>query len=329
MATSIGQLAIGLGAVAAAYPLTRKWDNYVDQKRKADEAVDLSYDSKRQRLSSGFVSSGNMAFRPRFRRRRMFRRRRFRRKFIRARRRAFRRAVKRVVLKTAEPQKIVAANFSQGFAEEDAAGPLAYVACPPSVLVQGDQDDQFTGNKVWIKGMLLRGHIFINQTTPGITAAMVIVTAVFTKEQGTGFQGGFIPFSSTTTSSTNPAQTAPDVNPRFFDAAGSSAFTGNKFDITFDSTNVKVLRQWKIPINFAGDVEGTLGAMPTLIKLYCPINRMVQIEDAGQQGMTTGTRRFKHGSWYYVLKVITGVAGGLNDTAVSGDFSTQVFIRDP
>ena len=90
---------------------------------------------------------------------------------------------------------------------------------------------------------------------------------------------------------------------------------------------IKVLRQWKIPVNLGGD-QATLSAMPTLFKLYCPINRMVQFEDAGELGLTTAPRRFKKGNYFFVLQVITGTAGGVNDTIINGDFRSEVFFRD-
>lgn len=325
MASSLGQVAIGLGAAAAAYPLTRLWDNHVDRKRKADEAVDLTFDLKRQRVASNFVSTPNMGFKRRSRFRKRFRRPRRRRTF---RKKRFARSVKRVILRTIEPRKVVAADFQQSFSEEDAVGPVAYINCPPSVLVQGTQEDQVTGNKCFLKGMVLRGHMFLSVTTPSVTGAMVLVTAIWTKEQGTGFHGGFIAYTSTTTSAANPAQVPPDTNPRLFNAVAPFNFTGDKFRYEFDRTNVKVLKQWRIPINPGGQDSLTIGSMPVLFKLYCPINRMIQFEDPGELGLSATPRRFKYGNYYFVLQVVTGVANGANDTIINGDFRSEVFLRD-
>jgi len=312
------------GAALSAYALYSDIKT-AGSKRKPDEGVDLSYDSKRIKLNPNVVTSPSMAFRRRSRFRRRFRRRP--RKRFGRKRRSFKRAVRRVILRTIEPRKVIASEFQQAFNEEDAVGSVSYVNCPPSILVQGTQEDQVSGNQVWLKGMLLRGHFMLSLTTPSVAGCMVVVTAVHTKEQGSGFQGGFIQFQSTTTSGTNPAQVAPDVNPRFFNGAGAIAFTGDKYRVEFDKTNVKVMRQWKIPINPAGD-QTTVGTMPTLFKLYCPINRKIQFEDAGELGLTTAPRRFKRGNYFFVLQVITGIPGGVNDTIVNGDFRSEVFVRD-
>ena len=55
---------------------------------------------------------------------------------------------------------------------------------------------------------------------------------------------------------------------------------------------------------------------------------MVQFENAGELGLTTAPRRFKKGNYFSVLQVITGTAGGVNDTIINGDFRSEVFFCD-
>lgn len=312
------------GAALSGYALYKDI-KYAGQKRKfesIDEGIDISADLKRQRFSP-------MAMRSRFRGRRRFRRRRFRRK--RFGRRKFAKRVRRVMLRTLEPRKI-ATSFAQSFAEADVTNRLVYVNCPPSALVQGTggtQDDQVDGNKVFLRGMVLRGQVAMDNTTPTANGVIFRVTACFTKEQGSGFQGGFVVYNSTTTSAANPAQVPPDTNPRFFDAVVPQAFIGGGNVIPFDRTNVKVLKQWTYLVNPGADTIASELSLPTIVKCYLPINKMVQFEDAGQLGLTTAPRRFKKGNWFFVVQVIASSGPPFStDTLVNGSFRTEVFWKD-
>lgn len=310
------------GAALSGYALYSDI-KYAGQKRKFDEGIDLSFDSKRRKLTPR-MAFRRRTFRRRFRRRRPFRKKRFGR-------RRFAKRVKRVILRTLEPRKI-ATSFAQSFAEADVNNRLVYVNCPPSALVQGTagtQDDQVDGNKVFLRGMVLRGQIAMDTTTPSAEAAIFRVTACFTKEQGSGFQGGFVVYNSTTTSAANPAQVPPDTNPRFFDAVVPQAFIGGGNVIPFDRTNVKVLKQWTFLVNPGSGTIGTELALPTIVKCYLPINKMIQFEDAGQLGLTTAPRRFKKGNYFFVVQVIASSGFPFStDTLINGSFRTEVFWKD-
>jgi len=317
---------VASGAALSGYALYSDI-KYAGQKRKfqqLDEGIDLSADPKRQKL----ITSSKMAFRSRRRFRRRFRRRR--RRFPR-KKRGFRRAVKRVILRTLEPRKL-AVSFAQAFAEADATNRLVYVNCPPSALVQGTagtQDDQVDGNKVFLRGMILRGQVAMDNTTPTANGVIFRVTACFSKEQGSGFQGGFVVYNSTTTSAANPAQVPPDTNPRFFDAVVPQAFIGGGNVIPFDRTNVKVLKQWTFLVNPGADTIASELSLPTIVKCYLPINKMIQFEDAGQLGLTTAPRRFKYGNYFFVVQVIASSGAPFStDTLVNGSFRTEVFWKD-
>lgn len=165
---------IAAGAALSGYALYSDI-KYAGQKRKFDEGIDLTFDSKRQKLIP------RMAFRRRTFRRRGKRRFRRKRRFGRKR---FAKSVKRVILRTLEPRKL-AVSFAQAFAEADAVNRLVYVNCPPSALVQGTagtQDDQVDGNKVFLRGMVLRGQVAMDNTTPTANGVIFRVTACFTKE---------------------------------------------------------------------------------------------------------------------------------------------------
>jgi len=199
---------------------------------------------------------------------------------------------------------------------------------PINGLIHGDQEDQFDGNQVWMKGMKIRGQVSLDPTTPSVNGCLIRITAIKTKDQGSGFQSSFVAYGSTSTINTNPAQTSPDVNPRLFDAAGNAQFTGNGYTVPFDRTLVTTLKSWTYLVNPGADQEAGVSSLPTPISCYLPINRRLQIEDPAQTGFTSGSRRFKHVSYYFVLQVICTHTGSVTDDVVNGNFRTEVYYRD-
>jgi len=259
-------------------------------------------------------------------RRRPRRRRRFKRSVFRRGRKTFAKRVKRVILKTLEP-RVVRQIFNTTFKEGDAATRLTYICSPLNVLIDSVGDTGITGNKVFIKGMSLRGQAVLNVTTPTVTGCIIRISAISTKEQGAGFSGGFIPFGSTTTSLVNPAQTAPDVNPRLFDDTGAT-FTGRGMTTPFDTSNVKVHRSWYIYMNPSGNEVALQTAPPQIFKIWWPIHKMMQAEDAGQGILVGANRRWKLKGYYFVLQVIATQGGLSNDDVVDVQYTTATHFRD-
>ncbi|QDJ95216.1 capsid protein [Capybara virus 5_cap1_460] len=270
-----------------------------------------------------------------FRRRRRFRRRRFgrrvSRRVVRNARRGLRRIVRRTALRLSEPKTLV--NFEgnlNSMLEANANGRIVYIASPPQGLVQGTQNDQIIGNRVWLTGILLRGAISMDSVTPTANGCLVDVWCIWSKDQGSGLQASFVPYTGLTTINTNPAQTAPDINVRLWDDPNvPDMFIGNGMATPFDRTSVTVIKHRKYFINPGADTIAAEASIPTEIKMYVPIQKMMQIEDPGQQGFTTGARRFKYGSYYFVIRVTASYNGAVTDTVCNMSYRLQTFYRDP
>jgi len=329
MASSIGQVAVGLAATAAIYPLTRKWDNYVESnKRKAED--NRSFSVKRIKL----VTNKDMAFRPRrtFRRRRRFRRRRMRRR-VPFRRRRFTRAVRRVILRTAEPKQIWSPENDTGYAirEGDGTSRVINVSNPCAAPIQGTEDDQFIGNKIFAKGIALRGQVGTSGEVTNRQGCLIRITLVYSKEQAPNLFGPWTEFTSATTSVAAPLQTPPDLNPHFFESSNATLqFVGNGWTLPFDRTRVKVISSKTIVVNPGVENEAGAGilAMPTAFSLYFPINKWLQIEDPDQSEQSA-LIRFKYGTYYLVMQAISNTNDVTDQTIAEMDYSIGFFFRDP
>jgi len=317
----------GLGALAPAIGPDLK----TDLSKKRSRGFQFFQPEKRLKLADFSISKNTtgpiMAFRRRFRPRRRPRRR-FRRRFRKGRR-SFAKRVRRVILRTAEPRRRVnAQEFNLALAEGDGTTRIIHVQSPLSDLLQGDEDDRFDGNKVWIKGMALRGTFSMDLTTPPATSALVRLTLLWSKDQGDGFNSTFEPFGNTTTAITNPTQVPPNVNPRFF-MDTSVPFVGAGMVAPFDTTRHKVIRSFMIPVNPGGDVvDGDL-SMPTPFNIYVPIRRNMQIEDALQGPIDTVPTRYKNGTYWWVMQVIASPLGTSSDTVVNMSYEHIIYFRDP
>lgn len=319
MASAAWQVGLGLAAAGAAIYPSYKYDQShptIGQKRKYpyDEGVDLSFDSKRQRLSK-------MAFR----RRRTFRRRprRFRRRRIRIRRKRFVRRVRRIARLVNEPQKYIPGDTTMFVSEANVGGPIAYVMAPASALIQGDADANFAGNSFFLRGIRFFGKVGLDTTTPPTTGFVMRVMAIESREQGQGLHV-INNFTSTTTSITNPTQTPPDVNPRFFEI---TPFTGKGNIWPVDTSLVRLRRTWHIVVN-PGDVEAGEASLPVPFNIYWRINKLIQVENTGQGAITTGQRRFKYRQYYFVIQIMGSVAGTNTDIIGQMNFNTAVHWRE-
>jgi len=256
-------------------------------------------------------------------RRRSFRKRRFRRG-----RRGFARRVKRVIFRALERKSMVAATAAMTLTEGDGVARVTLIHSPVSNMAHGNEEDSFDGNQFWLKGLSIRGQLHMDTTTPPSTSAIVRLSLVHSREQGAGFNAGFVALTSATTAITNPVQVPPNVNPRLFQNA-ATFFTGAGYVVPFDTTRVKVIRSFILSVNPGGDVEAGQLSTPTLFKCYVPIKRMMQVEDALQGPIGTPPIRFKNGTYYWVLQVIASQPGSSSDTVVNMTYQSVVYFRDP
>lgn len=271
-----------------------------------------------------------MAFRRRTFRRRAFRRSRrtFRKRRSFGRRKTFARRVKRVILRTLEPKKLDNIPIQeQTMTEGDGSTRIVYINNPANLIATGDNANQMDGDKFWLNGFTLRGSFHMDTTTPPATACLVRVSMIFSRQQMLQPTGNFVVFGSTTTLTTNPAQTAPWQNPQLFESTGAGAFVGDAFAIPFNRKNCKVLKSYTIPVNPSGDVEGTEFSMPTPFKLWFPVKRMMQFDNPLETAIA-GNSPFKYGTYYIVIQVIASAAGTLTDTVVRANWRLSTHFRN-
>lgn len=323
------------GAALSGYALYSDI-KHARQKRKfqeVDEGIDLSFDSKRQRMA--------------FPRRRTFRRRfrrRFRKRFKRRvpfNRRRFTKRVRRVILKTAEAKKLD--NPSQSvttFREGDGTSRTVYIRNLCAILGnQGLDQDHIVGNSVWIKGFAFCGQIGLSQFSVTSQGALLRVSLVWSKQQltvGTGTNGpGFLELNSGTTSAltqtAGAAVLSPEQVPGLFEGTkGTTAnYIGLGYVIPFDKTQCKRIKTYTIPINPSGDVGNeTNTTVPTPFNLWFPINKKYQWEDPTEANLS-GTSHGKYGTYYLVLQLVADTNSNATANSVECDYRLTTYYKDP
>lgn len=323
---------IAAGTALSGYALYSDIKHAGRKRKFVDEGVDLSYDNKRARLS--LPVRNNMAM---FRRRTF--RRRFRRRFKRRRRtfrrrRGFTRAVKRVILRTSEPKKYDDAEVNAySIREGDGTSRVSNVVCPMFGVGQGVEDDQFIGNKYFLKGYSIRGQVGTSGEVTTRQGAIIRISLVWSREQNPQVLfAGWTEFTSTTTSTANPTATSPNVNPRFFESTNATlAFVGNGYVLPFDTTNVRVLASRTIIVNpgVENQAEEGIIAMPTPFKFYFPINKWVQIRDPGEGDLSNVALTYKRGVYYLVMQGISNTNDVTNTVIAEMDYKLAMHYRDP
>lgn len=318
----------GAGAIAPAIGPDLKFD--VQRKRPATLQLIGGPDPKRLKLSD-FTTKKRLRNMPRVRRRssRRFsrRKRRFGRKRI-GRRVTFAKKVKRVIFRTLERKLRVTLNTTtQTLAEGDGVTRVTYLHTPVLNMQHGDEEDRFEGNNFWLKGLLIRGQLTMDRTTPLATSALVRFTLMWSRIQGAGFDTGFTALGNTTTAVANPAQTAPDANPQFF-MNTAVPFVGQGYVAPFDTTRHKVIKSFTIPVNPTSNTEAGVASMPTPFKCYVPIRRMIQVEDA-LQGPLGGPIRCKGGTYWWIVQCVATNDGTSADTVCALDCQCITYFRDP
>lgn len=325
-----GAAAIGGLTALGAYAGYEDYKTYQKRKERGFRVVEPS--TKRIRFTKKSLRNPKMAFRRRGRFRRRFSRRG--KKYVRrARARRFRRRVRRIVLKTHEPQKFVAATVAgYSIREGDGTSRVTNVMCPLFAMRQGNEEDQFAGNSFWCKGIALRGQVGTSGESTSNQGAVITVTLVWSKEQNPqAFTGQWTELTSTTTSTTNPTATAPNLNPRFFaDSTNPLPFVGLGNVIEFDSTRVKVGKQYKILVN--PGVENQAGASviacPTEFRMWFPINKKFTLEDPEQSDFSATALRFKQWVPYIVMQAVSDTDQVANEVIAEMDYRTVVAHRE-
>lgn len=303
-------------------------------KRKAPSKLINFNASKKPRLitdSSPIVTSSNMA-KFRGRKRKFGRRRRIR--FKKGSRKRFSRAVKRVIVRTAEPKQAYSVRGADVTVfEASAAGSRSLAIWRPLTSVdQGLEDDQYLGNKIWIKGFMMRGQMsLITATVP--TAGCFVRLTCF-KARTVAVIGNPDIFGPTTNDNTAPVQTGRFSNPRIFQAStiagAQSAWVGNGFSIPFDNTNIKIIRSKTFFVTAGGTTAAAQNGIPVPFKFWVPIRKMHQFQDPTQATLA-GTQVFgKFGDYYIIMQVIdTSVTASASpNVGVSMGYSLITYFRD-
>jgi len=307
------------------------YDNQNISKKRSRGIQDFGPNAKRLQLSALGRSDAIaqlMAARPRRGRRGRRGKRRFRKRTFR-KRKSFARRVKRVIFRTLERQEKLIALAAQTFAEGDGIARVTYIHSPLGEMFQGTTEQTFKGDQFYLQGLLIRGMLTMDLTTPPASSALVRLSLVKSVEQGAGFGASFVALTGTTTAITGPVQVPPNVNPRLFQDQAAAQFNGAGYVIPFDITRLKVIRSYMLVVNPSGTTIGTEAALPTCFKCYVPIKKMMQIEDATQAPITASPTRYKWGTYYWVLQVLASTAGSSADTVVNMAYESKVYFRDP
>lgn len=235
---------------------------------------------------------------PRFRKRR--------RRFRRRRPRRFTRVVRRIVRTTLEPKRLVISDATVNFSEADINGSILNIKNITSNVIQGTEDDQVAGNRYFVDSVSIRGQA---ENLSNYVRVYIRYTLVFSRTNAGAMTGNGATYSVNTTSTTNPTQTTPLLNPVLFRSASSGvAYPGIGFLYPFDTTNLKVLKSRTVKINPGGNISA-IGHWALNFK----IKRIFQMTDPTQTGLTSAPNHGKYGSYYLIRQTIQSGTGIVTD----------------
>lgn len=259
----------------------------------------------------------------------MPRRRSFRRRPRRGRgNRRLRRFAARIARAGTEPKYWETNAFLEPLTQGDGTTPIVHIRNLPSNLIQGDGEDQFHGNQIFLKGVGIRVQAATFTDLQNFSTVYVRYTLIFSRQNATNMLGSGASYSSTTTDNTNPAQATPFANPRLFDVnATPGRFTGTGYETFWDRTNVKVKASRLIKIN-----NGGAGSGIQLTKIYFRINKYHQYNNPDNSALTTAPNHGRFGSWYLITQIFTPDAVANPGAGANlGDISDNVrlYFRDP
>lgn len=243
-------------------------------------------------------------------------------------RRSFKRFARRIATAGTEPKRFVLDISTAQAVQGDGTSPTLNIRNIPSNLIQGDSEENFHGNAVWLKGIGIRFSAAANDPTEGFATYLVRYTLLFSRTNATAMTQTGANYISTTTDSVAPTQAQPFSNPRLFDVDTTPArFTSAGYYTRWDRTNVKILGTKLITVN-----PGGAGIGMRVHKMYFRINRPFQYVNPDSSPLTVAPNHGKFGSYYLVRQVFTpnGVATP-GDNTDYGQFTdaTVLYFKDP
>jgi len=298
------QLAYAAQRLGPIAPLTSAFGRALDESRKRKHGLltpPISPQLRKQTrlaLASGGTNMARFAGRRRLGRRR-FGRRRFRPRRMRvkrilrsARRRSFRRSVQKIMLRKLETFKkhYTETAFTLAPGNGTTAMNVRVFAPWQSAFTQGTGSGQIHGSKVQLWKFMWRLNI------KGLLAGDVHVQVIFFKSDfqmdvtagGTDVNNEGQTMSATTTTTTNPAQSAPNGNIPLFDVtAAPGQFSGLSPVTKFNNDNIDIIKIHNFKLHGFG-VATTDPFIDTTLTF--PFNKPVQIQET--QETIDGVPRF-------------------------------------
>lgn len=190
----------------------------------------------------------------------------------------------------------------------------------PSNLIQGDSEDQFSGNTVWLKGVSV--NMAVSVDTASFHSFYVVFTLFFSRANAVGMTGGGATFNSTTTDTVQPAQPTEFRNPRLWAYTTLPlAFVGGTMASAVDTTKVKVIARKKIKINPGGCSDGL-----THKSFFMRINRYFTFQNPDDTPLTVAPNHGKYGSYYLTIQTFgpLATAAGNSSTTVVGNMDKTI-----
>lgn len=264
---------------------------------------------------------------PRFhsRKRRRFRRSR-KGRFLRFVKKRFARKVRSVILRTTEPKRLdISTQLGIDQQQGDSTSRVVNVKNLSSNLTQGVQRDQFIGDKVYLKGIAIRGQASVDVGNGGFQGYYIRWTIVWSRFMANGMTGNGATYNSTTTATVQPAQTNPQTNPHFFEGTGAQIYVGEGFALPFDNTACKVIASKTLKVNAGGNGYGC-----NKFKFFLPIRANFQYLDPNEGDLSTAPNAGRYGNYYLVTQVImqASPAGYADNNIGLRDERITIYFKD-
>lgn len=252
------------------------------------------------------------------------------RRFRRRRRKTFKQKVGRALLGFTETKRVLDSVTQTTFAAGDGTTRVLFIANPIAQLLQGTTGATIDGDAFWIKSVLLRGRISLDQTTNSLRVRVLLIKS----RQFADLPAGFTTYGNTTTSLTNPTQVAADgeTNVRIFETTDaeetgqpSAPFVGNASGIDIiDRDLVRVI----------GGREFFLSQQHLLnfqnVQIYVPINQKFKLYSEIGAVPTDQIRTVDGYNYYWIMQVFSN--SNANNILVAqdilGTFDIVTYFKD-
>lgn len=245
-----------------------------------------------------------------------------RRRIRRRRRRTSGRSIRQLRLRLHEPKTLsIIEDVNGELNPGDTVTPVVLMLNLSSNFTQGLQNDQFTGNEIFIKGFKAKYHLVNETADQTYTIQWIFFRSRHTAALMTG--GGAL-YGNTTTSVVAPAQTPPNSNPPLFRATGNAAFVGNSPVTDFDAEQIRIKKVYTVQVNPGGS-----GAAGRKVSFWFPVNKIHKFRDPVEGDLGTAPNHGTWGDWYLAVRVFAPTASQLSATnAVFFDASINAYFRD-